>query len=275
MGLFLKHFPNSLQKCSIIGMIHVRATPGSPMNSHTVQQLVDIACEEARTYAKHQVDGICVENMFDIPYLKPSQVGPELVATMTRVCSEVRKTCRLPCGVQILAGLNKEALAVALATNLQFIRAEGFVFSHVADEGFTDSCAAELTRYRKQIDASEVAILTDIKKKHCSHAITADVDVVHTAKAANFFLSDGVIVTGKETGDSADLNEVKQIQDSIPHLPVIIGSGVTEQNLQQCLESGAHAAIIGSYFKIEGEWYNEICEKRLGNFMDRYRELTA
>jgi hypothetical protein len=37
--------------------------------------------------------------------------------------------------VFFLAAANKAALAVALAADLQFIRAEGFVFSHVADEG--------------------------------------------------------------------------------------------------------------------------------------------
>lgn len=67
---------------------------------------------------------------------------------------------------QILAGGNKEALAVALAANLDFIRAEGFVFSHMADEGFTDACAGTLLRYRKTIDADNILIFTDIKKKH-------------------------------------------------------------------------------------------------------------
>lgn len=67
---------------------------------------------------------------------------------------------------QILAGCNKEAIAVAKAANFQFIRAEGFVFSHIADEGFTDACAGTLLRYRKQIDADDILIFADIKKKH-------------------------------------------------------------------------------------------------------------
>ena len=42
-----------------------------------------------------------------------------------------------------------------------------------------------------------------------SHAITADVDVVETAKAAKFFLADGVVVTGPATGQVASVKEVK------------------------------------------------------------------
>lgn len=68
--------------------------------------------------------------------------------------------------LQILAGANHEAIGTALAANLQFIRCEGFVFSHIADEGFMDGCAGELLRYRKLIDAQHIQIFTDIKKKH-------------------------------------------------------------------------------------------------------------
>ena len=104
--------------------------------------------------------------MHDIPYLN-RQVGPEIVASMSVVCNEVKKEANnLPCGIQILAGANKEALAVAKAAGLQFIRAEGFVFSHIADEGTMNSDAGELLRYRKQIDADDILVFTDIKKKH-------------------------------------------------------------------------------------------------------------
>lgn len=57
-------------------------------------------------------------------------------------------------------------MAVAQASNFQFIRAEGFVFSHIADEGFTDACAGPLLRYRKRINAENVLVLADVKKKH-------------------------------------------------------------------------------------------------------------
>jgi predicted TIM-barrel enzyme len=81
-----------------------------------------------------------------------------------------------------------------------FVRVEGFVFAHVADEGIIDGCAGEILRYRRQIGADDVLVLTDVKKKHSSHALTADMDIAETARAAEFFLSDGVIVTGLATG---------------------------------------------------------------------------
>ena len=41
-----------------------------------------------------------------------------------------------------------------------------------------------------------------------SHSITSDVDIIETAKAAEYFLSDGVIITGTSTGTVTDTNEV-------------------------------------------------------------------
>lgn len=66
----------------------------------------------------------------------------------------------------VSAGANREALAVAQASGAEFIRAEGFVFSHVGDEGWMDSCAGQLLRHRRAIGAEEVMIWTDINKKH-------------------------------------------------------------------------------------------------------------
>lgn len=65
----------------------------------------------------------------------------------------------------MLAGANKEAIAIAQSCDFQFVRAEGFVFGHIADEGYMDGDAGILLRYRKEIEAN-VAVYCDIKKKH-------------------------------------------------------------------------------------------------------------
>lgn len=87
-------------------------------------------------------------------------------------------------------------------------------------------------RFRKQIGAENIQIYCDIKKKHrlsfslskssygfslislaydknSAHAITSDVSLAHTAKAAEFFLADGVILTGAATGDPAAPSDFK------------------------------------------------------------------
>ncbi|KAG8562691.1 hypothetical protein GDO81_015769 [Engystomops pustulosus] len=207
--------------------------------------------------------------MNDIPYTL--NVGPEVTASMATVCAAVRQTCpQIPLGVQVLACANQQALAVALAAGLNFIRAESFVFSHVADEGLVDACAGDLLRYRKIIGAEHVQIFADIKKKHSSHAVTADVTISETAKAAEFFLADGVILTGVSTGEEADPRELKEVQRSVK-IPVLIGSGVTLDNVEKY--TNANALIIGSYFKHHGDWRNNVDYDKVMTFLDKIHKL--
>src|SRR5689334_18803472 len=127
----------------IIGMIHIGALPGTPANTQSVAEIIAQAAREAAVYRECGVDGIVIENMHDVPYLRGS-VGPEIVAAMTLAGRAVKSESRLAVGIQILAGANLEAVAVAHAAGLDFIRAESFVFAHVADEGFIESSAAKL-----------------------------------------------------------------------------------------------------------------------------------
>ena len=101
------------------------------------------------------------------------------------------------------------------------IRAECFVFSQVSDEGWMDACAGPLLRYRKQIGAERVAILADIKKKHCAHAVTADVSLAETAQAAEFFGADGVVITGEATGRAASIEDLKSMLPMVAMVPMV------------------------------------------------------
>ena len=254
----------------IIGMVHVDALPGTPMHSHPIQSIVNKSIEEALKLQNAGVDAILIENMHDVPYLK-NKVGPEIVACMTAVSVELRKRIHLPIGIQILAGANKEALAVAQATGLEFIRAEGFTFAHVADEGYMESCAGELLRYRKMIGAENIQIFTDVQKKHSSHAITADISIKEHVETAGYFRSDGIIITGSSTGKEALIDDVKIAHQST-NLPIIIGSGITTENIENYWDF-ADAFIVGSGFKFEGKWENSISEERVMLFMKKVKEL--
>ena len=185
----------------------------------------------------------------------------------------MKETAKLPCGVQILAGANLEAVAVAHAAGLDFIRAEGFAFAHVADEGFIQSSAAELLRFRRNIGADRVQVWTDVKKKHSSHAITADVDIGETAHAVEFMRGDAVIVTGLVTGDAPQAADVLAVKQKT-HLPVILGSGVTAANLES-FYAAADGFIIGSEFKKGGHWMNTVDAKRVERFMVLHRKLKG
>jgi membrane complex biogenesis BtpA family protein len=269
------------QPRAVVGMIHVGALTGTPRNRQPLGNIIEQARDEARTLAEAGVDALMIENMHDVPYLKGS-VGPEITAAMTAVGAAVRDECArvrerihapaLPLGVQILAAANREALAVALACDAHFVRVENFAYAHVADEGLMPTAeAGPLLRYRKEIGAERVRIIADVKKKHSSHALTADVSLAEAARTTEFLGADAIVVTGSATGQPTSPDDVATVKEAVG-IPVCIGSGLTPTNLPN-LWPHADVFIVGSYIKVDGLWSNAIDPQRVREFMTTVARL--
>jgi uncharacterized protein len=243
---------------ALIGVVHLQALPGTPGSKLDIAQIISIAVNEARAYEEAGFHGVMIENTHDRPYLK-IDVGPEIIAAFAVIGAEIRKAVKLPLGVQVLAGANKSAVAVALACGARFVRVEGFVFAHVADEGLIEANAGTLLRYRRAIGADHIRVFADIKKKHSAHALTADVDIVETAKAAEFFAVDGVVVTGVATGEPTKADEVNSVGRAVS-VPTLVGSGITAENIRDY--EFADAFIVGSSIKQDGHWSKPIDMER-------------
>lgn len=252
---------------ALIGVIHAGALPGTPHSTRTVVEIADAAAAEARIYADAGFDGLLIENTHDRPYLNRT-AGPEIVAAMTAVGERVRAATRLPFGVQILAGANLASIAVAHACGAMFARVEGFVFAHVADEGLIEANAGELLRYRRAIGAAGVRVFADIKKKHSAHAITGDVDIGETARAAEFFHADGVIVSGVATGRATDPADVAAVAAAVS-IPTLVGSGVTPEHVDSL--RAADALIVGSWIKEGGVWHGALDPGRVREMVRAFR----
>jgi uncharacterized protein len=236
----------------LVGMIHTGPLPGAPRPGPGVAALAAAAAAEARLYAGEGFGAVLVENIHDLPY--PRRVAPpETVAAMAVITAAVRAAVPgLACGVQILAGANAAALAVAQATGCTFIRCEGFVFGHLADEGWMDADAAELARMRARLAAGEVRIWADIRKKHSAHAATADLEAADWARGAEWNGADALVVTGRHTGLAAD-REFLGACRAHTSLPVVVGSGLGAANLAEYWPL-ADAFIVGSSLKTGGDW---------------------
>jgi uncharacterized protein len=252
---------------ALIGMVHADALPGTPRSSRGVRAIAERASAEARILRDVGFDGIIVENMHDRPYVNAPH-DPAITAAMVRIASEVRRVAPdLTLGVQILSRGERESLAVALAAEADFVRCENFVYAHVADEGLlADACAGPLLRYRRSIGAGHVRICCDIKKKHASHALTADLTLADAAHAAEFFGADALIVTGAFTGSPTDPGDIEAARRA-SSLPVMVGSGATPDQLP-ALFTNADAVIVGSWIKVEGVWSNPVDADRCRRLVD-------
>ena len=111
-----------------------------------------------------------------------------------------------------------------------------------------------------------------MKKKHSSHAITADVDIGETAHAVEFMRGDAVIVTGTVTGEAPQGGDLLAVKRKT-QLPVYLGSGVTAANLPNFF-AGADGFIVGSEFKRNGQWAQAVEAKRVDRFMAAHAKLA-
>lgn len=251
---------------AIIGVVHARPLPGSPhYGGEPVAGIYEHAVAEARRYRENGCDGVIVENHGDIPFAKPDEIGAETVATMSVMTSLVREAVGAPVGVNVLANAAIAALATAKASGADFIRVNQWANAYVANEGFMEGKAGAAARYRSWIGGRDIRVFTDVHVKHGAHAITADRPLHELARDAEFFDSDGIIVTGQRTGNSVDLEELRMFREATG-LPVMVGSGVNRENIAEIFQY-ADAVIIASALKHEGSWWNDVDPQRVRDFV--------
>lgn len=241
----------------LIGTIHCLPFPGSPRyNNEDVSKIISHAVVEAKKYEAGGMDGIIVENGWDIPFLKAEDIGYETVATMTAVANAVIKAVKIPLGIIINWNAAIASLAVAKITGAHFIRVNQWVNAYIANSGYIEGESGKVLRYRSNIGANNVKIFADVHVKHGAHAIVADRSLQEQAHDAEYFDADVLIATGSCTGNATSIDEIKEIKEGTT-LPVLIGSGLSIENAQT-LMGIADGAIIGSSVKKDGVWWNDV-----------------
>ncbi len=256
----------------LAGMIALAPLPGSPRYEEDDAAIRERALSDLSHYAAAGVDVVVLENSHDVPYVKPPLDGRAL-SLVKEVAADVRAHFDGPIGLQLLEAANLEALEVAAECDLDFVRVEGFVFAHIGGAGLIEGCAGELLRLRRRLGAAHIRVFGDIHKKHCSHAIKGDIDIIDELRQAEFFDVDGVIVTGQRTEVPPDVDELAAV-DAAARVPVLVGSGMTPDNIAAYMP---HAAgfIVGSCLRVGGRFMGRLDPERLERFARAFREARS
>ncbi|MEA2780455.1 MAG: uncharacterized protein QOK29_1999 [Rhodospirillaceae bacterium] len=256
----------------LIGDIHCPPMPGTPRyRGETMDSIVGRAVADAIAYREGGMDGVLVENHGDIPFLQPHDIGPEIIAAMSVVAKAVREAVDLPLGINLLANDAIGALAIAKASGARFIRVNQWVNAYISNEGLIQGESARALRFRKQIDAIDVAIFADVHVKHGAHAIVGDRPIAEQARDVEFYDADVAIATGNRTGDAVPEAEIAAIREGT-RLPIIAGSGLTAGNARHLL-SLLDGAIVGSSLKRDGVWWNPVETARVRALVEEKRKL--
>ena len=234
----------------IFGMIHMPALPGAPANDTTMDELVGFALSEAEKLGGAGVDACIVENVGDVPLFR-DHVPPATVAAMAVLVTEVKRATKMKVGVNILRNACTEALSIAEVCGADFIRCNVVFGAYVTDQGIIQGCAAELARLRRSL-GSKVLIFGDVHVKHAAPLF--DVPLVDAARdLAERGGVDAVIVSGARSPVPPTAEMVASVVEAV-ELPVLIGSGLGEENAPEFYELSGGILLGEVDFKIGRVW---------------------
>src|SRR3989344_4903470 len=111
-------------KRPVVGMIHFMPLLGYPGYTG-ISRVLNTALKDLRALEEGGVDGVLVENNYDIPHR--IFVDSEIIACMTYLVKEIIKNTKLPVGISVLWNDYKAALSIARVCGGKFIRVPVFV----------------------------------------------------------------------------------------------------------------------------------------------------
>jgi membrane complex biogenesis BtpA family protein len=255
----------------LIGVVHLLPLPGSARWNGNLKSVMNRARLEAGILQDGGAHGVIVENFGDAPF-STGQVGPDTVSGITLAVNAVKDAVGLPIGINMLRSDAYSAMAVAAATETDFIRVNVHYGVMVAEEGIIQGKAHETLRYRRSLGAQErVKIFADVLVKHAVPLGSVDMAQVARETVARG-LADVLVVSGPATGAAAALDDVEVVKKAVPHVPVLIGSGIDEGNVLDFLAL-ADGAIVGTSLKVDGIVGNPVDPLRVQRLAHRFSEM--
>ncbi len=255
----------------VIGMVHLWPLPGAPgYSGYGMQTILDNALRDAEALVQGGVDGLAVENMWDLPYYVGNEVKPEAMTAQAVAAAEVVKSFPVPVGINVIHNGGIVCLSIAVAARARFIRVCILTGSRLWDTGELDhGCAADLIRKRKELCADDIHIFADVDKKHS--VAFPGLSLATHIEWTEFYGADALIVTGRMTGSAPDIEKVREAK-SLAARPVLVGSGSNRENIGAFLQY-ADGVIVGSSLKKDNVMQNPVDIQRVREYMDAVRAV--
>lgn len=238
----------------IIAMLHLAPLPGDTMYDELagMGSIVARARRELSALQDGGVDGILISNEFSLPYLTKTE--PITAIAMARIIGELLDDIRVPYGVNVLWD-GRASIDLAMATGARFVR-EIFTGVYASDFGLWDTNVGEVARYRHRIGADHVKLIFNVVPESAEYL--AKRDLASLTKSTVFAtLPDALCVSGLTAGSATDAQSLAVAKAAAGTVPVFVNTGVRAENVAEQL-AVADGAIVGTYFKKDGVFENEV-----------------
>lgn len=233
-----------------------------------MKSLIQFAVNDARAYEKGGAHAVFIENFGDVPFTK-SGVAPETIAAMTAAGCVIRAAVKLPIGFNVLRNDARAALALCAACSGSFIRVNVHTGAMLTDQGLIEGDAYGTLRYRARVSPL-AQIFADV---HVKHAVPLGDWRIEEAASDTLErgLADVLIVSGTGTGKAVDIDDLERVRHACPDAKILLGSGVTVENVHQFLPK-ADGFIVGSSLKQNGKLGNPVDVRRVAALVRMMRD---
>lgn len=252
-------------------MLHLLALPGDPAYDAEggFRKIIDRARKDLHALQDGGVDGVLISNEFSLPYL--TDVKTETVVSMARIIGELMPEIRVPFGVDVLWDPRK-VFDLAVAVDAAFVR-EIFTGVYSSDFGLWNTNYGEVVRHRARIGGMGIKALFNIVPEAATYM--GGRDIVAVAKSTVFNCQpEALCVSGLTAGSPADTQVLDKVKKAVPDTVVFVNTGVRLENVWEQLEI-ADGAVVGTTFKRDGEFFNEVDQDRVEEFMKKVKVLRG
>lgn len=259
------------QSKPVIAMLHLSALPGDPGydTAGGLAAIVTRAKRELEDLQEGGVDGVMFSNEFSLPYLTKTE--PITAITMARVIGELLTEVDRPFGVNVLWDA-RASIDLAVATGAQWVR-EIFTGVYASDFGLWDTNVGEVARHRSRVGGADVRLLYNIVPESARYL--ADRDLASITKTTVFATApDALCVSGATAGASTDIDALRTVKDNAGTTPVFVNTGMRADTAERLL-SVADGAVVGTFFKTDGVFENEVDQSRVRELMQTVAAIRA
>lgn len=255
-------------KKPIIAMLHLKALPGDPDYKYgdTMEAVVDQARSDLYALQDGGVDGILFSNEFSLPYQrKMDLVTP---AAMARVIGELMSEIRVPYGVDCISdGL--ASIELAAAVDAKFIRGT-FCGVYVGDGGFYNNDISANLRRKAALHLDNLKMLYFLNPESDINLDTRKLSSI--AKSLIFKAHpDGLCISASAAGQEVDSELIASVKSAAPDIVVLCNTGCRLDTIVKKL-SESDAAVVGTAFKYDGNFYKAVDVNRVTEFMNKVKE---
>lgn len=256
-------------KKPVIALLHLHALPGDPKFDGNMDAVISQAQYDLEALQDGGVDGVLIANEMSMPYQPRAEYVT--VGSMGYIVGQLRKDIRIPFGVNIV--LNAEAsLDLAAATGANFIRS-AFTGAYMGENGITTTDAAGILRRKKALDQHNLRLLYKVNPESDAYLVQRDIKTITKSIIFNC-APDGLCVSGASAGSETSTDIMAEVKSVAGDIPVFCNTGFNAATAKEKFAI-ADAACVGTAFKKDGVFENDVDPARVVEIMNVVKEIRA